>query len=773
LLLAAAVWFGLRVLGIRNVVAQKAAWVMVLLSSIFMPLIVPLSTGLSWLPHRAMLVVPADRLVEVIKARSLAGRTGWQPIRQAGPALGSAYSYRLATTETAPAEGHTSPSVSTRRMSVTGTLAPLPHWRAQSSLPAVRTFRIAKRTLAGLLYLLVSAVLAFRLVCGMAAAIHLWWSAEEASIDESLLPERRTRVRWSFAIASPVTVGSGIVLPAEYESWDREKLRIVLAHEQSHVRQGDFYLQALAGFYAAVFWFSPLGWWLKTRLSALGEAISDRAGVTQASSRASYARVLLQFAAMPHRAPVGVAMARRGSLTQRMERLLNEHSFRQAFSGGRSRLLAAVLLVPAALFGATALVRVEAKGQQAKPAQAPGTGRAHRDSAADQASQDRDSQDRTGQDQTGQDQTGQNQTGPDQAAQDQAAPDPDAQETAAADAEAQEQARQVQARQLQAGQEQAAPAPAAEPAPARPANGAPPAPSIPAATVNPAMPDIAPPALAGPPLPPSASPAVVLADGDGLMVRPRGSISVLTAPSLHIANKSLTRSYPQAYAGKGYSYSYSDDGESYALITGKDQQHVNFSGEFHTGRGSDLDKAKKMAHGDFLWFTHEGKSYVVDDPAIIAQIQAMYRPMEELSRREQELGKQQQELGRLQGELGERQAKTSLPAPDFAKEMAILSEEMAKLQSLQGGTVTQQQLAELQGKLGDLQGRLGALQGKMASRQGDLGAEQGRLGAKQGQLGAEQGRLGAEQGRLAAEADRKVKSLIDQSLRDGKARPVQ
>jgi hypothetical protein len=42
-----------------------------------------------------------------------------------------------------------------------------------------------------------------------------------------------------------------------------------------------------------------------------------------------------------------------------------------------------------------------------------------------------------------------------------------------------------------------------------------------------------------------------------------------------------------------------------------------------------------------------------------------------------------------------------------------------------------------------------------------------------GTLGAEQGRLGAEQGRIAVEADRKVKSIIDEALRDGNAKPVQ
>jgi hypothetical protein len=43
----------------------------------------------------------------------------------------------------------------------------------------------------------------------------------------------------------------------------------------------------------------------------------------------------------------------------------------------------------------------------------------------------------------------------------------------------------------------------------------------------------------------------------------------------------------------------------------------------------------------------------------------------------------------------------------------------------------------------------------------------------QGQLGAKQGQLGAEQGRMAQEADQKVKSIINESMKNGKAHPVQ
>jgi len=62
-------------------------------------------------------------------------------------------------------------------------------------------------------------------------------------------------------------------------------------------------------------------------------------------------------------------MARTSHLAQRIERLLNESSFRQAFAAGGRRALLAVLLVPVALIAATALVRVEAAAAPAVQAQ--------------------------------------------------------------------------------------------------------------------------------------------------------------------------------------------------------------------------------------------------------------------------------------------------------------------------------------------------------------------------------------------------------------------
>ena len=148
---------------------------------------------------------------------------------------------------------------------------------------AAQSLSIAR--IAWLVYLGVAGAWLIRLFYGLASALLLWYDAEPvpAALSRALLPDflcarvapSPLRSPSAPALSCPPTTPIGM----------REKLRIVLAHERSHIRQGDFYLQLLAAFYAAVVWFSPLGWWLKRKLSDLAETISDRAGLEQAASR--------------------------------------------------------------------------------------------------------------------------------------------------------------------------------------------------------------------------------------------------------------------------------------------------------------------------------------------------------------------------------------------------------------------------------------------------------------------------------------------------------
>ena len=130
-------------------------------------------------------------------------------------------------------------------------------------------------------------------------------------------------IRVTSGVNAPATVFASILVPDDFESWPLETQRAVIAHESTHVANKDFYVQWLAQLHRCVFWFSPLAWWLPNRLALLSEHISDDAALLETRERATYAEVLLGFAA---RRAIGsehlVSMARGRSLGARIDRIL-------------------------------------------------------------------------------------------------------------------------------------------------------------------------------------------------------------------------------------------------------------------------------------------------------------------------------------------------------------------------------------------------------------------------------------------------------------------
>ncbi len=140
-----------------------------------------------------------------------------------------------------------------------------------------------------------------------------------------------TSVRESSLVRVPLTVGwwrLTIVLPSDWRSWDESLLTAVLSHEQEHVRRGDPWMTLLAEVNRALYWFHPVAWFLRRRLSTLAEAACDDAVVALSGDRASYARHLLtvagRLASEPRRlVPVGVAMARTPQVERRINAVLD------------------------------------------------------------------------------------------------------------------------------------------------------------------------------------------------------------------------------------------------------------------------------------------------------------------------------------------------------------------------------------------------------------------------------------------------------------------
>ncbi len=178
----------------------------------------------------------------------------------------------------------------------------------------------------------------------------------------------------SEAVGVPVVIGvrkPTILLSAGWRDWDADELAAVLAHEASHVARRDVLAQGLALIHRAIFWFSPLGWWLERHLADLAEQAGDEAALAGGINRTRYAEALLGFFAELEAGEKrvwwqAVSMAKTGQAEKRVDRIL---AWRGAMSNRWKKSLAIALLVLGVpLVALLAAVRLAAYHVQAPPA---------------------------------------------------------------------------------------------------------------------------------------------------------------------------------------------------------------------------------------------------------------------------------------------------------------------------------------------------------------------------------------------------------------------
>lgn len=196
-------------------------------------------------------------------------------------------------------------------------------------------------TILSAVYVAVVIVLAVRLLTACIFALRLWRAARpvEAAWAKGL------KVRVSSAVMMPATVGATILLPQDCVNWPTVKRDAVLLHEHSHAARGDFYIQLLTKVHTALFWFSPLAWWLEKRLALLSENTSDDAAISKLRDRTAYAEILLDVSRGLRAASMSVAMARPVTVRDRIERILSQATVPQPV-GWRRHLIIAISLTP-------------------------------------------------------------------------------------------------------------------------------------------------------------------------------------------------------------------------------------------------------------------------------------------------------------------------------------------------------------------------------------------------------------------------------------------
>jgi beta-lactamase regulating signal transducer with metallopeptidase domain len=323
LLLAAAAGLGLAAFRVRTTSTRLFTWTAVLYAALAMPF-------LGWmLPP---LQIPTPQFLQNAVKNAGASRGGKTAADE--PQTGE----KLSLGHT---QGPVSAAVGASKLSLASDAQPINTTLVAPAHSAFSPASIPWSIVAAGIYLAVAFLFLVRFIVGLEFGRRL--TRASRTIDDPRVTRKLAsraqaaglaftpRAAESELISVPVTMGalrSMILLPSSWREWDDAKLDAVVAHEVSHVARRDALTQRLSLLHRAIFWFSPLAWWLDRRLADLAEQASDEAVLSCGADRKHYARILLGFFEALHAAPgrvwwQGVSMAKAGQAEQRVERILS------------------------------------------------------------------------------------------------------------------------------------------------------------------------------------------------------------------------------------------------------------------------------------------------------------------------------------------------------------------------------------------------------------------------------------------------------------------
>ena len=142
---------------------------------------------------------------------------------------------------------------------------------------------------------------------------------------------RGCRVHRSDAVTVPMVWGifrPVILLPADANGWETERLRAVLLHETAHIQRWDWLIQTIVQIACAVYWFNPLVWIVARQMRAEAELACDDHVLNTGYRSTEYAQHLLEVVrnlkAFGSASRTAVAMARQSKMEWRLRTVLAE-----------------------------------------------------------------------------------------------------------------------------------------------------------------------------------------------------------------------------------------------------------------------------------------------------------------------------------------------------------------------------------------------------------------------------------------------------------------
>ncbi|WP_426169004.1 M56 family metallopeptidase [Pseudoduganella sp. R-34] len=258
---------------------------------------------------------------------------------------------------------------------------------------------------------------------------------------------------------------------------------------------------------------------------------------------------------------------------------------------------------------------------------------------------------------------------------------------------------------------------------------------------------------------------------------------------------------------ESHNYFSIDDGSRSAYAYVRDNNQKLSVTNFH-GAPSDLAALRKLhqeTKGEFIYVRKDGKSYVIQDPALLGKVRELWKPAEAHGKLMEEQGKLMDVQGKQVEAMSDKIAKEAEAAMGSKEQQAIEREleRQMELPARQQERIARamekasrkmemaddKTRAQLERDLEGLRKQMEPLSEEMARRGSEIGARHAALAARQApmaamhariaeasrplaEMGRKMGELGREQGRLSREADKASRALIDEAIGNGSAKPL-
>ncbi len=187
------------------------------------------------------------------------------------------------------------------------------------------------------------------------------------------------RLRASEEIAAPIVFGffrPTLLLPTRLVETSRTELRACLAHECSHLKNGDLWTWNVVRRFQYILWIQPFYWMLCGRLLVDQDYLADEDGVRACSEPADYAQILFELAKTHTNVEPWIALGMAAPPTQlrrRIEMLLNRPYSLSRTMNLRKLLLPLLLLSVLTFLGGTLRVQfIAAQEPEKERSEIPG-----------------------------------------------------------------------------------------------------------------------------------------------------------------------------------------------------------------------------------------------------------------------------------------------------------------------------------------------------------------------------------------------------------------